>query len=126
MIEYKVIDEDGVEGPLIQLAEGQYACPVCGDVWQYPPMMPAGGDLDKLQSVLRYTVGDTCYGPRGCGVEFGVDIPYTFDAFWRWRIANLDEWGWPRWALDQLRNNLGLSEEELRRKAESYRRGKRE
>lgn len=101
-----------------EYAKDAWACPVCGSIWPYPPIRPP----EKPGDYPSFALGDLCE----CGVEYGLDL-YCVDTMpsgffnliiTECRIEWLDRAGWSKSSLQQLHDNLGISEEEARRQAE--------
>lgn len=114
---------------LHELDDGTFPCPICGDPWPYPPYTPNDGKLGSVHSVSTPAYGDIC---ECCDVEFGVEEgvssysrPGSMRAQWaKLRVDWLDRVNWDPASLKQLCDNLGISEEMVRRDAEDLRAGK--
>lgn len=117
---------NGDEGTLVELDDGQFACPICGTAWDVPPYYPNDGVLGPAHCFSTPSMGDVC---PGCHVEFGVDEgigtaapPGSQTLQWRFfRVQWLNRVGWNPAALQQLNQNLGISEEQARREADEMR-----
>lgn len=126
---YRLNFRNGEVGELRQLDDGVWACPICGEPWyRFPPYWPNDGELGPVHPVSSPEIGEVC---PGCEVEFGVDEGCASDAPIGWmrrqyaeyRVRWLNRVGWSPEALDRLRDNLGIAEEQVRREAEELQRG---
>ena len=102
---------------MFQLNCGGFACPVCG-VSLLDPVIggnPAVFGADA-PPVVRDAVGDVC--PH-CQIEYGVDGPLTFDSFRYLRQGWLLRNHWDSQAVDQIKENLTLTIDDLHREAEA-------
>jgi hypothetical protein len=123
---YQLKFGNGETGVLRQLDDGSFACPICGTPWPYPPYTPNDGVLGPVHPVSAPAFGDVC---EGCEVEFGVDegiasyAPVGYQRKqWAWfRTKWLDRVGWSDDAMRQVRENLGISEDQARKDAEELR-----
>jgi hypothetical protein len=111
----KMISGNGETAELRVPNEGEYVCPVCGDILvgrmpytEYEQGKPWGGTLDVCPT---------------CETEFGhSDIVYEFspagalEKNWkRLRIEWLNRAGWSKGNLRQLSENLDLDTDALKR-----------
>ena len=93
-------------GEIVELREfeGGFACPVCGQI--------APGDAPFLEGSSGWASGSLDVCPC-CLTEYGVDDEdQHLDVVDMWsglRQKWLDKIGSPQWAIEQLKNNLGLS-----------------
>ena len=118
---------NGDVGVLNQLDDGSWACPICGDPWTDPPYFPNDGEVGSLRDFSTPSLGEIC---DGCDVEYGLDVGCSEETppgwmprvFMRHRIRWLNRVGWSAEALKQLRDNLGITEEEVRCGAEELKR----
>lgn len=120
MKKYQLKFRNGELGELRQLDDGSWACPICGEPWvRFPPYYPNDGELGPLHPVSSAELGEVC---PGCEVEFGVDeyvsthapIGALKEQWSKLRIQWLDRVGWNHDALNQLRDNLGITEDQIR------------
>jgi hypothetical protein len=109
---YKLNLHGGEIAPLRQLDNGSFACPICGEEWErFPPYVPNDGTVGPVHEFSAPMLGEVC---PGCDVEFGVEDGGSAEA-WRYhRVKWLDRHRWSADALNRLRANLGLTEENLR------------
>jgi hypothetical protein len=115
---------NGEVGVLNELEGGFYACPICGTPSDEPLYMPNDGELGPKDEVSTPDFGEVC---PGCRVEFGVEEgvpPYApisamAQQHARLRIKWLNRVGWTPEALQQLREHLGISEEQVRHEADA-------
>ena len=96
---------------------GQFICPICGSPEEGAPPYYA-----SLGASVAFGSDEIC---NCCEVQFGETDLMALDSaigeqkqIWEaLRNKWLDKIGWPDWALQQLKDNLGLDVEALKRKA---------
>ena len=105
-----------------RVRDGAYFCPVCG----YPV-----SDNAPYEDTLSVDRGGNAVGPafatpsyekcESCNTRYGVtDVVTTGSLNDRWRelrLMWLDSAGWSKAALNQIREHLDISEDQLRRDA---------
>ena len=114
---HKKILDNGEEIEIRETDDGRFICPICGVAARGEPPYD-----EALGAVIAYGSAETC---SCCDVQYGhTDFIVLGSAIGRarqiWeelRKEWLDRIGWPDWALQQLKDNLGLDVEALKRKA---------
>jgi len=113
ILKLKIANGDTIE--IKQLDEEHYACPVCRSFGYGQPWFEAEGDSFAGPSF------DIC---PCCKVQYGLedsvgDTSQTGALDKRWeelRIQWLNKMDWAAWALEQLKDNLGVETHEIERK----------
>ena len=117
--------ENGEQMPLWELENGEFACPICGEPWPFPPYVPS----TVSRPLSCPAIGDIC---MGCDVEFGVEegcapyapIGWMHRQYAEYRTQWLNRGGWTKEQLAQLERNLGITEAQARADAERLKAGK--
>lgn len=101
--------------------EGLFVCPVCGGVLQveprwWPEELPVSTDAIEgyLSPPAEPDFCATCGNPLIFGGEPGAELSAPCEEL---RIEWLNRLGWPDEALEQLRRNLQVDTDTLRRRA---------